>query len=74
MVFADIRSWTIFPLLYLAYTLIRGAIVGFYPYPFLNPAHTEGYFGVALYCVAILVIFLVLGWLLIAARRLPRRV
>ncbi len=25
------------PLLYLAYVLIRGAIVGWYPYPFLDP-------------------------------------
>ncbi len=28
--------WLIFPLVYLSYTLIRGAIVGWYPYPFLN--------------------------------------
>ena len=43
LVFAQIRYWMIFPLVYLAYTLIRGAIAGFYPYPFLNPAHTGGY-------------------------------
>jgi len=28
--------WTIFPLCYLIYSLIRGAIVNWYPYPFLN--------------------------------------
>lgn len=27
----------VFPLAYVAYSLIRGAIVGWYPYPFLNP-------------------------------------
>ena len=60
--------WLIYPLLYLAYTLIRGAIVGFYPYPFLNPnpgAHTAGSYGaVALYCIAIFVAFLLVGALL----------
>lgn len=30
-------GWVIFPVAYLVYSLIRGAIVGWYPYPFLNP-------------------------------------
>lgn len=34
--------WIIFPLVYVFYTLVRGALVGWYPYPFLNPA-TGGY-------------------------------
>jgi hypothetical protein len=46
--------WLSFPLLWIIYTLIRGTIVHFYPYPFLNPAN-GGYVSVALYCVAILV-------------------
>jgi hypothetical protein len=29
--------WLIFPLAYLAYSIIRGNIVGWYPYPFINP-------------------------------------
>ncbi|RZK54369.1 MAG: hypothetical protein EOO87_10655 [Pedobacter sp.] len=29
-------SWSYFPLLYLAYSLIRGHFVAWYPYPFLN--------------------------------------
>ena len=65
--------WLIYPLLYLVYTLIRGAATGFYPYPFLNPnpapdpAHpTAGSYGaVALYSVAIFVAFLVVGALLV---------
>lgn len=32
-------GWMIFPIAYLAYSLIRGAMVGWYPYPFLNPAN-----------------------------------
>ena len=59
--------WLIYPLVYIVYTLLRGAIVGFYPYPFLNPAKVGGYGVVTLYCIAIFVAFLIVGWLLIAA-------
>jgi hypothetical protein len=31
----QITYWLIFPLFYLAYSIVRGAIVGFYAYPFL---------------------------------------
>lgn len=47
-------AWLIYPLAWTAYTLVRGAIVGWYPYPFLDPAN-GGYGRVALYVVAILV-------------------
>ena len=73
--FRQTLYWLIYPLLYLVYCLIRGAIVGFYPYPFLNPAKIGGYGVVALYCVGIFVLFLVFGlvlqWL---GNRLPRLV
>jgi hypothetical protein len=59
--------WLIYPLVYIVYTLLRGALVGFYPYPFLNPAKVGGYGVVTLYCIAIFVAFLIVGWLLIAA-------
>ena len=65
--------WLIFPILYLAYSLIRGAIVGFYAYPFLNPAKVSGYGGVALYCLAIMVAFLLVSWLImLLGNRLQR--
>ena len=63
LVFAQTWTWLIFPFLYLVYSLIRGAIVGFYAYPFFNPAKSGGYGGVALYCIAIMVVFLILIWL-----------
>jgi len=63
--FAQAGYWLIYPFLYLAYSLIRGAISGFYPYPFLNPAQSSGYGGVSLYCLAIFAAFLVASWLLI---------
>lgn len=46
--------WLAFPLLYLAYSLIRGPIVGWYPYPFLDPG-VSGYGTVAIMSVLIAV-------------------
>lgn len=56
--------WLIPPVAYLAYSLIRGAIVNWYAYPFLNPASAGGYGGVTLYCLAITVAFLAMSALL----------
>ena len=56
----------LFPSLYLTYVLSRGAAIGWYPYPFLNPAHVDGYAGVAAYAVGISMTFLVVGGLLLA--------
>ncbi|KQP12765.1 Pr6Pr family membrane protein [Pseudorhodoferax sp. Leaf267] len=55
-----------FPALYLVYTLLRGSQVGWYPYPFLNPARAGGYAGVAAYAVGITVAFAFVGWALFA--------
>jgi hypothetical protein len=61
---AQVGTWLIFPAIYLAYSLLRGAIGGWYPYPFLDPDKVGGYGVVSLYCLAILAVFFVLGWLL----------
>ena len=34
--YSQIFAWSIYPLAYLLFTLIRGSISGFYPYPFVN--------------------------------------
>ncbi len=47
--------WMSFPIVYIVYTLIRGAIVNWYPYFFVNPSHHGGYLFVAGACVAIAV-------------------
>jgi hypothetical protein len=47
-------AWMLFPAAYVVYSLVRGAIVGFYPYPFFNPDIQNGYGGVALYCAGML--------------------
>jgi hypothetical protein len=56
--------WLSFPLVWIVYTIIRGAIVNLYPYPFLNPAN-GGYASVAVYCVAILLAMLVVSALVV---------
>lgn len=56
----------VFPACYLTYVLMRGGKIGWYPYPFLNPAHTGGNGGVALYVLGITAIFLIAGWSLLA--------
>lgn len=63
MRFRTIWLWMIFPAVYAAFSLIRGAIDGVYPYPFFNPDAVGGYGGVALLCAAMLVGFFVLALL-----------
>ena len=45
--------WMVFPLLYITYTLARGAIVDWYPYLFVNPYRGGGYLLVAGDCLAV---------------------
>ncbi|WP_414939898.1 Pr6Pr family membrane protein [Amycolatopsis sp. cmx-11-51] len=53
-----VLSWSLlYPLGWLAVTLVRGALVGFYPYPFVDPG-INGYGGVAFNCVLIGVLFI----------------
>jgi len=51
--------WMGFPLVWTTYTLIRGSLDGWYPYPFLNPA-LHGVVGVAGYAAGIAVAFAVI--------------
>jgi len=39
--FKKLLIWLVYPAAYVTYTLIRGATVGWYPYPFLNPANSS---------------------------------
>lgn len=40
-------AWVVFPLVYVVYTLLRGSMVSWYPYPFLNP-QTSSYIDVGI--------------------------
>ncbi|GJG85930.1 hypothetical protein tb265_11110 [Gemmatimonadetes bacterium T265] len=59
---ATVVRWLAFPALFLVYTLARGAAVGWYPYPFLNPATAGGYAGVGAYVVGIVGVFALVAW------------
>ncbi|WP_409490515.1 Pr6Pr family membrane protein [Amycolatopsis sp. cmx-11-12] len=53
-----VLSWSLlYPLGWLAVTLVRGALIGFYPYPFVDPG-INGYGTVAFNCVLIGVLFI----------------
>lgn len=56
-----IVGWSIvYPLLWLVFTLVRGEIVGFYPYPFVDVGE-HGYARVLLNCLLVAVLFLALA-------------
>lgn len=55
-------GWLWYPLLYLVYVLIRGAIYHFYPYPFVD-ADKLGYQQVAINSFFVMVAFLLFGCL-----------
>ena len=57
--------WSLYPLAYFAYSLIRGPIVDWYPYPFLDPRE-NGYPQVFVFSLIVLVCFLATSWLLAA--------
>lgn len=72
IVFPRAFKWLIYPMLYLVYSLIRGPIVDWYPYPFLDPDEAGGYLGVALYSVGIAVGIGLFSWIIAAlSKRQP---
>lgn len=64
----NIFPWLLFPGLYLVYSLMRGAVTGWYPYPFLN-ADQFGYSKVAFNAAMVLIAFIVTGLGVIAIDR-----
>jgi len=56
-------NWLTFPIAYLVYSLVRGPIVDWYPYPFLNPAE-GGYGRVIMTSVIILIGGLILAYVI----------
>ena len=68
----DLPAWLIWPGFYAAYALIRGAITGFWPYPFLD-AGQLGWPQVAMNTVGMVLAFAALGLGLIALARASTR-
>jgi hypothetical protein len=66
-----VAGWSVvYPLLWLAFTLIRGEPTGFYPYPFVDVTE-HGYGRVLLNCLFVALLFLALAF---GATMLDRRI
>jgi len=66
--FRDVPAWLVYPSVYLLYSMIRGAVLGRYVYPFLD-AGALGYGHVIFNVVAIAAAFAGLGLLLVGCGR-----
>jgi len=62
-------AWLVYPLVYAVYSLIHGAVTGFYPYPFLEVGQL-GYERVLLNMGVLMAAFAVLGLTLVGIDRL----
>ncbi len=67
-----IGLWLIFPVVYGVYCLIRGPIVDWYPYPFIDP-RVQGYVSLTIGLVVLLVVFVVLAVAMASLGDLPAR-
>ncbi len=68
----DVLTWLIYPLIYIIYTTIRGAVTGWYPYPFID-VNTLGYAHTLRNTGILLIAFTGVGLLLIGIDRLISR-
>ena len=68
----NVFPWLIFPFVYLLLILIRGALSGFYPYPFID-VKTLGYNKVLLNSGGLCIAFLLLSLLFVTIAKLMSR-
>lgn len=68
LLWADALRWLAFPAVYAAWTLLRGAIVHDYPYPFMN-VDRLGYGQVLLNSGMVALLFLAIGLIYVALDR-----
>ena len=57
--------WLVYPLGYLFVSLIRGALTGWYPYPFLNPNEPGGWLAVVIVCSILTLLGVGLIWVIV---------
>lgn len=73
LAWSDVRRWLAFPLAFAVWTLVRGAVVHEYPYPFMN-VDELGYGQVLIHSLVVGALFVLLGAVYVAIdRRLGRR-
>lgn len=70
--YKQFMPWLIYPLLYVIYTAIHGAVTGYYPYPFINVTQL-GYGKVLINTGGLLLAFSVLSLFLIAITKYRNR-
>jgi hypothetical protein len=70
--FKKALMWLLFPVLYVTYALTRGAMTGWYPYPFLNPA-TNGYGSVLAAIAGLFLLGIVMIWCVTRLTMIRRR-
>jgi hypothetical protein len=63
----------IYPLAWVAFSLVRGVLTGWWPYPFLDPTGPAGWLGVVEYIVGIAAFFLLSTFVFVAIARLWER-
>jgi hypothetical protein len=68
----QIASWLLYPFVYFLYVLIRGALSGFYPYPFIN-VREHGYGPVLLNSLYIMCAFLFFSALFVAVGKIRQK-
>lgn len=64
--------WLIYPAIYLVYALLRGALSGFYAYPFINVKEL-GYNRVLLNSAGLMLVFIIIGFLFVGIDKLLSR-
>lgn len=62
--------WPLLPISYFGYTLVRGAVVGWYPYEFFNPETASGWTGVIRFALVILVLLLATTFCLVRSTQM----
>ena len=67
------QAWLVYPLIYFAFVLARGAVVGAYPYPFVD-VNQLGYLQVTTNAAGFLTAFAVLGSTVVATDRAAARI
>jgi len=68
----DVFPWLVYPLVYVVVILVRGAVSGFYPYPFINVGKL-GYPRVLFNSLGLFLLFLIFSLFLVALAKWMNR-
>lgn len=67
-----IGTWLVYPVVYGVYTLVRGPIVDWYPYPFMDP-RSQGYISLTIGLIILLGVFALLAAAVVTLSGLSNR-